>query len=132
MNKDIKDLGNKQFGWDPVAQGKGMWKEVTSSGKLGKTAKKEIQQKLHGKITAPRGVIFDGNKAIVGKEHGKPILLDDELLEKIKEFAQLHVEQALQAAAENAEITYTTEKTWDFTFVDKQSILNAYPKENIK
>ena len=33
---------------------------------------------------APRGVIFDDNKAIVGKEHEKPLILSDDLVEKIK------------------------------------------------
>ena len=33
---------------------------------------------------APRGVIFDGNKVYVGKEHMKPLILSDELIEKIK------------------------------------------------
>lgn len=50
----------------------------------------------------------------------------------LKEFAKLHVKAALLAAAENADITYTEEKTWDFTYVDKETILNAYPLENIK
>ncbi len=35
------------------------------------------------------------------------------------EFAKMHVEAALKAAAEKADITYTGEKTWDFIFVDK-------------
>lgn len=34
---------------------------------------------------APRGVIIDGNKAFVGKAHKEPLILSDELLEKIKE-----------------------------------------------
>lgn len=48
------------------------------------------------------------------------------------EFTKLHVEAALKAAAEKAQITYTQEKTWDFTEVDKDSILNSYPLTNIK
>lgn len=51
------------------------------------------------------------------------------------EFAKLHVEQALKTAAEDAALT-------DFSFefmqegasvaIDKDSILDAYPPENIK
>lgn len=48
------------------------------------------------------------------------------------EYAKRHVTAALKAASEQAEITYTEEKTWDFTIVDKQSILNSYPLTNIK
>lgn len=47
------------------------------------------------------------------------------------EFAQLHVEAALKAAAEKAE-GYNEGSEGNDAFVDKQSILNAYPKENIK
>jgi hypothetical protein len=46
------------------------------------------------------------------------------------EFAKLHVEAALKAAGENAhtkDVPYTED-----TEVDKGSILNSYPLENIK
>ena len=33
---------------------------------------------------APYGVIFDGDKAIVGKAHQKPLILSDELIKRIK------------------------------------------------
>lgn len=48
------------------------------------------------------------------------------------EFAQQHVQAALQAASENV----TTKTEWGFTgefeVIDQHSILNAYPLENIK
>jgi len=46
------------------------------------------------------------------------------------EFTKLHVEAALKAAAEQAEI----ENDWDNQKgnISKDSILNAYPLENIK
>lgn len=53
------------------------------------------------------------------------------------EFAKYHVEQALKESSENVK-TYDiyNESTGDMeckvTFVDKQSILNAYPLDNIK
>jgi len=49
---------------------------------------------------------------------------------KAIEFAKLHVEAALKAASEDAhtkDVPYT-----DDVEVDKDSILNAYPLENIK
>ncbi len=49
-------------------------------------------------------------------------------LEAMKEFAQLHVEAALKAAAEKGEITHNG---YDW-IVDEKSIINTYPKENIK
>lgn len=52
------------------------------------------------------------------------------------EFAKLHVEAALKAGAENAKITYeyegNTGSEYPFEYVDKDSILNAYPPANIK
>ena len=54
------------------------------------------------------------------------------------EFAKLHVKAALKAASENAK---TKESWWQdnnipngasYTEVDRQSILKAYPLENIK
>lgn len=42
------------------------------------------------------------------------------------EFAKLYVEAALKAASENAQVT-----DWGYA-VSKDSILNAYPLENIK
>ena len=44
------------------------------------------------------------------------------------EFAKLHVTEALRKASEYAEIT----DNGRFPFIDKNSILNAYPLENIK
>lgn len=36
------------------------------------------------------------------------------------------IEETLKNGAEEAKITYTEEKTWDFTEVDKDSILNTF------
>lgn len=44
------------------------------------------------------------------------------------EFAKLHVEEALQKAYENADLEYYG----DEVCYNKDSILNAYPIENIK
>jgi hypothetical protein len=46
------------------------------------------------------------------------------------EFAKMHVTAALKAASEKA-IVYADEGGYS-EFVDEQSILNAYPLENIK
>jgi hypothetical protein len=49
------------------------------------------------------------------------------------ELIQLHVTEALTQASEKAEITVITMvESTDGIIVDKQSILNAYPLENIK
>ncbi len=49
------------------------------------------------------------------------------------EFAQLHVEAALKAAAQNASIDSVNLGASEFqTVVDKESILLAYPLENIQ
>ena len=50
----------------------------------------------------------------------------DDCVVMMIDFAKLHVEAALKAASENAEIT-------DYGYsVDRDSILNSYPLENIK
>jgi hypothetical protein len=68
MNKTIKKLGNKSFGFDPSAFGKGLWKEVTSSGKLGKVAKKEIQKILNDPNTQEiDGVVYAFDSSAFGK-----------------------------------------------------------------
>lgn len=65
----------------------------------------------------------------------KSIFIEDIMIE----FAQLHVKLALKAAAENAQVTneiYKSEVNKGSWYqehnVDKQSILNAYPLDQIK
>jgi hypothetical protein len=49
------------------------------------------------------------------------------------EFTKLHVEAALKAASENASAyTEKDSKGGTWNLVDKDSILNSYPLENIK
>jgi hypothetical protein len=53
--------------------------------------------------------------------------------ETLIEFAKLHVEAALQAASENATTINKPKFKGDINYVvDEDSILNAYPIENIK
>ncbi len=56
--------------------------------------------------------------------------------EMMIEFAKLHVQSALKQASEKAKITYeysgNTGSEYCDEFVDKDSILNSYPLENIK
>lgn len=54
----------------------------------------------------------------------------DYIMEIMIEFARLHVEEALKQASENVELQII--KYTDDYEVDKSSILNAYPLENIK
>jgi hypothetical protein len=46
------------------------------------------------------------------------------------EFAKLHVEKALEAASKEAKITESV--TFGWKQINKKSILNSYPLENIK
>lgn len=52
-----------------------------------------------------------------------------DIYEVMKDFAKLHVEAALKAASEKAEITYLNKYNLE---IDKESILNSYPLDNIK
>ena len=55
---------------------------------------------------------------------------------RLIEFAKLHVEAALKAASENAETEEECGNPYDpedyYYVVDRDSILNSYPLENIK
>ena len=42
------------------------------------------------------------------------------------------IENTLRSGAENAEIDYEEEKTYDFTFVNKDSILNTFEETYLK
>lgn len=53
-------------------------------------------------------------------------LTPDRLCKLLIEFTKLHVKQALEAAANNADIIGVG------PHIDKDSILNAYPESNIK
>ena len=61
---------------------------------------------------------------------------EDWELRAMVEFAKLHVEAALKAAADNAETKeeafYGVDEVYSIRVVDKDSILNAYPLTNIK
>lgn len=50
-------------------------------------------------------------------------------LEAMKQYAWLHVQAALQAASEQAEMNYFPSAG---VLLDSKSILTSYPKENIK
>ena len=53
-----------------------------------------------------------------------------DVIKRAKEFADIHRQSALEAAAQKAQIERGL--TGRFPHVDKDSILNAYPLENIK
>ena len=48
------------------------------------------------------------------------------------EFAKLHVEAALKAASENVDYTTDGQEHITDVWIDKNSILNSYPLDNIK
>jgi hypothetical protein len=62
------------------------------------------------------------------KENLPETLSGGTLVFAMKEFAKLHVEAALKEANEKAEIVILEKSV----FLDSSSILNSYPRENIK
>ena len=54
-----------------------------------------------------------------------------EILNKMVAFTKLHVTAALEAAAENAKMELVCD-TPETEYIDRDSILNAYPLNNIK
>jgi hypothetical protein len=65
------------------------------------------------------------NKEVLAKS-GLPGILDNLIQDVMIEFAKLHVEAALEAAGE------IIENELEKDFLNKDSILTAYPLENIK
>lgn len=66
------------------------------------------------------------------KENLRGLLTFEEMAPKLREFAKLHVQAALEAASEKA---ITKEVVWALgidTEIDKDSILNAYNINTIK
>ena len=84
------------------------------------------------KSEAPRGVIFDGNKVFVGKAHMEPLVLSDELVEKIKEIGDKYGYWYEGSGA--GDVPTTTgfnnkskyEGSWDNEF---QKTVKGYPPE---
>jgi hypothetical protein len=80
---------------------------------------------------APRGVIFDGNKVYVGKEHMKPLILSDELIEKIKTIGSKY---GYWYEGNGGDVSSTTgfsdkskyEGSWDHEF---EKTVKGYPPE---
>jgi hypothetical protein len=67
--------------------------------------------------------INNGEFSLCNKKHTEMVMI---------EFAKLHVEQALKAAAENVELYEGMHYGTISYEVDEQSILNAYPLDLIK
>ena len=95
-----------------------------------KTFKQFISEQK--KSEAPRGVIFDGNKVFVGKAHMEPLVLSDELVEKIKEIGDKYGYWYEGSGA--GDVPTTTgfnnkskyEGSWDNEF---QKTVKGYPPE---
>jgi len=94
-----------------------------------KTFKQFISEQK--KSEAPRGVIFDGNKVFVGKAHMEPLVLSDELVEKIKEIGDKY---GYWYEGSGGDVPTTTgfnnkskyEGSWDHEF---KKTINGYPPE---
>ena len=54
----------------------------------------------------------------------------DYIVKKMKEFAKLHVEAALEEASKKAEAKNGPGE-WSYLYVDENSIINSYPLTNI-
>ena len=95
-----------------------------------KTFKQFISEQK--KSEAPRGVIFDGNKVFVGKAHMEPLVLSDELVEKIKEIGDKY--GYWYEGSGGGDVPTTTgfnnkskyEGSWDNEF---QKTVKGYPPE---
>jgi len=71
-------------------------------------------------------------KAFFEKEMSGEPLTQETVIEHLKLFAKYHVEQALKVASEKAVLTYGKRNIFGYGKIDKESILNSYPLDNIK
>ncbi len=75
-------------------------------------------------------------KEFLEQENLPETLSGGTLVFAMNEFAKLHVKAALEAAADNAEVSIELSNPYDpeseYAEVNKQSILSAYPESNIK
>lgn len=70
---------------------------------------------------------------VVKFDNTQGCILEEELPSLFIEFAKLHVQAALEAADDNADVTVIdVDMTGVIYGVDSETILNAYPLENIK
>lgn len=60
-----------------------------------------------------------------------PTVSISDAIEAMIEFAKLHIEAALKAASEKSTII-RDEEFYTISYIDKNSILNAYPLTNIQ
>jgi len=68
-----------------------------------------------------------------GCKHDGSFIPVNETIRLMIEFAQMHVAEALRIASEEAETDFDALPYDEYRyFVDKDSILNAYPLEDIK
>ena len=72
-------------------------------------------------------------KLVVKFDNTQGCILEEELPSLFIEFAKLHVQAALKAADDNADVTVIdVDMTGTIWGVDSDTILNAYSLENIK
>lgn len=72
-------------------------------------------------------------KLVVKFDNTQGCILEEELPSLFIEFAKLHVQAALKAADDNADVTVIdVDMTGTIWGVDSETILNAYPLKNIK
>ena len=72
-------------------------------------------------------------KLVVKFDNTQGCILEEELPSLFIEFAKLHVQAALKAADDNADVTVIdVDMTGNIWGVDSDTILNAYSLENIK
>lgn len=92
-----------------------------------------------GKIPTARELLY--KRANIDRDENGDRVFFDWLIEEVAiEFAQLHVQAALEAASENVKKDLLPEdqrsdsrtpSMWD-VIIDKDSIVNAYPLDQIK
>ena len=91
----------------------------------------KINESVENKIPTAEEFAERNQYDLESHDEGGYLGIDTKIFaEKLIEFAKLHVEAALKAASEDAhtkDVPYT-----DDVEVDKDSILSAYPLENIK
>ncbi len=70
---------------------------------------------------------------LMNSRNGEDYTYYEEIANLMREFAKLHIEAAYKAIAENASISLPNPWMGEkYSYIDKESIIKAYPLTNIK
>jgi hypothetical protein len=83
-------------------------------------------------LTAEELFKYYAEHTALSESHYDYLVDKEDFIEALHKFAKLHVEAALKQASENVAVVFEGAGYDADAYVDKKSILNSYPLDNIK